>query len=75
MFSVWPEKEPPQLVDVVTRDEVMEEILATPLHSSVPKVERSVKLLRRMGSDGRRFRVIVSGAEQTSTGRPRVHSR
>ncbi|KAI9152034.1 hypothetical protein HJFPF1_09254 [Paramyrothecium foliicola] len=73
VFSVWPEKDPPQLVDVVTRDEVMEEILATPLSSSVAKVDRSVKLLRRMGSDGRRFRVIISGTEQTASGRPRVH--
>lgn len=27
MFSVWPEKEPAQLVDVVTRDEIMEQVL------------------------------------------------
>jgi hypothetical protein len=26
-FSIWPEKEQPQLVDVVTKNEFMEEVL------------------------------------------------
>lgn len=27
MFDIWPEKELPQLVDVVTRDALMEEVM------------------------------------------------
>jgi hypothetical protein len=73
MFSVWPDREPAQLVDVVTRDEVMEQVLTCPLHSTSPNVERNLKLLRRMGDDGRRFRAIISGSELTATGRPRSH--
>ncbi|KAH7324360.1 hypothetical protein B0I35DRAFT_349664 [Stachybotrys elegans] len=74
MFTIWPEREPNQLVDVVTRDEMMEQILESPLQSVNSSVERSVKLLRRMGADGRRFRIIISGSEQSTTGRPRQQS-
>lgn len=69
MFTIWPEEEQVQLIDVITKDEMMEHILETPLQSPETKVERSVKLLRRMGSDGCRFRVIVSGSEQATTSR------
>jgi hypothetical protein len=27
MFTIWPEKDPAPLVDVVTRDEMMEQLL------------------------------------------------
>lgn len=27
MFAIWPEKEPTPLIDVVTKDEMMEELL------------------------------------------------
>ncbi|KAF4983944.1 hypothetical protein FZEAL_769 [Fusarium zealandicum] len=70
-FSIWPEKDPTPLVDVVTKDEMMEELLEVPLRSSNTRIEQKAKLLRRLGSDGRRFRIIMSGSEQTATGRPR----
>ncbi|KFA65852.1 hypothetical protein S40285_04672 [Stachybotrys chlorohalonatus IBT 40285] len=74
MFTIWPEEEQVQLIDVITKDEMMEHILETPLQSPETKVERSVKLLRRMGSDGCRFRVIVSGSEQATTSRAKHRS-
>ncbi|KAF7561449.1 hypothetical protein G7046_g2690 [Stylonectria norvegica] len=71
MFSIWVEKEPTPLVDVVTKDEMMEQLLEMPLQSSTSNIEQKVKLLRRLGSDGKRFRVMISGTEQTASGRPR----
>ncbi|KAF4469847.1 hypothetical protein FALBO_3287 [Fusarium albosuccineum] len=71
MFSIWPEKEPTPLVDVVTQDEMMEELLEVPLQSFNAGIEKKAKLLRRLDSDGRRFRIIMSGSEQTGSGRPR----
>ncbi|CAM1508571.1 Fc.00g054190.m01.CDS01 [Cosmosporella sp. VM-42] len=71
IFSIWPMKEPAPLVDVVTQDEIMEELLEVPLQTSTTSVEQKAKLLRRMGSDGRRFRVMISGTEQMAAGRPR----
>lgn len=71
MFSIWPEKDPAPLVDVVTQDEMMEQLLEVPLQSSSSTVEQSAKLLRRLGSEGQRFRVMIAGTEQTAAGRPR----
>ncbi|KAI8657298.1 hypothetical protein NCS57_01107800 [Fusarium keratoplasticum] len=71
MFIIWPEKDPTPLVDVVTQDEMMQELLEVPLRGSHPSVEKKAKLLRRLGADGRRFRIIMSGSEQTASGRPR----
>jgi hypothetical protein len=75
MYIIWPERAPVQLVDITTKDEMMEEILEHPLESPQPAVQRSVKLLRRMGADGRRFRVIVTGSEQSTVGKPRTQSK
>ncbi|KAM0424250.1 hypothetical protein ACHAPT_010622 [Fusarium lateritium] len=74
MFIIWPEKEPTPLVDVVTQDEMMQELLEVPLRGPNPNIEKKAKLLRRLGSDGRRFRIIMSGSEQTASGRPRQQS-
>ncbi|RSL51111.1 hypothetical protein CEP53_008564 [Fusarium sp. AF-6] len=71
MFIIWPEKDPTPLVDVVTQDEMMQELLEVPLRGAHPNVEKKAKLLRRLGEDGRRFRIIMSGSEQTASGRPR----
>ncbi|KAM0552751.1 hypothetical protein ACHAO7_004231 [Fusarium culmorum] len=71
MFTIWPERDPTPLVDVVTRDEMMEQLLEVPLRSYSAGVEKKAKLLRRLDTDGRRFRVIMSGSEQVATGRPR----
>jgi hypothetical protein len=70
-LSIWPEKEPTPLVDVVTRDEIMEQVLKAPLQSSTPNAESSVRLLRRMGSDGRKYRILISGSERTPSGKMR----
>jgi hypothetical protein len=32
MFSIWPEREPAQLVDIHTRDEMMEQVLEVYVH-------------------------------------------
>ncbi|KAM0551916.1 hypothetical protein ACHAPJ_008255 [Fusarium lateritium] len=71
MFSIWPERESAPLVDVVTKDEMMEQLLEVTLQSYNPSVEKKAKLLRRLDSDGRRFRIIMSGSEQAASGRPR----
>ncbi|KAH7140108.1 hypothetical protein B0J13DRAFT_61382 [Dactylonectria estremocensis] len=71
MFSIWPEREPTPLVPVVTGDELMEQLLEVPLQSPAANVEQKAKLLRRMGEDGRRFRILITGTEQTASGRPR----
>ncbi|KAK7416812.1 hypothetical protein QQX98_005005 [Neonectria punicea] len=71
MFSIWPDREPTPLVPVVTGDEMMEQLLEVPLQSPAASVEQKAKLLRRMGSDGRRFRIMITGIEQTASGRPR----
>lgn len=52
-------------------------IILTPsraLERSGKTVERGMTLLRRMGADGRKFRIMISGMEQTATGRPRRQS-
>jgi hypothetical protein len=41
------------------------------LRSYSAGVEKKAKLLRRLDTDGRRFRVIMSGSEQAANGRPR----
>ncbi|KAF9869676.1 hypothetical protein CkaCkLH20_12863 [Colletotrichum karsti] len=64
MFEIWPEKELPQLVDVVTKDALMEQILDIPLQGSAANVQRRLQLLRRMGAGGRRFRINITGVEQ-----------
>ncbi|KAK2731360.1 hypothetical protein CKAH01_09008 [Colletotrichum kahawae] len=64
MLDVWPEKELPQLVDVVTKDALMEQVLDIPLQGSGANVQRRLQLLRRMGADGRRFRINITGVEQ-----------
>ncbi|OHF04642.1 hypothetical protein CORC01_00113 [Colletotrichum orchidophilum] len=51
MFDIWPEKELAQLVDVVTRDALMEEVMDAPLEGAAANVERKLQLLRRMGAD------------------------
>lgn len=71
LFSIWPEREPTPLVPVVTGDEMMEQLLEVPLKSPAANVEQTAKLLRRMGADGRRFRIMITGTEQTPSGRPR----
>ncbi|KAI5458245.1 hypothetical protein BGZ63DRAFT_60696 [Mariannaea sp. PMI_226] len=71
LFSIWPDREPVPLVNVVTRDEMMLQLLEAPLQGNGSTIERKVKLLRRMGSDGRRYRIIISGSEQIISGRPR----
>ncbi|KAM0262086.1 hypothetical protein ACHAPA_009449 [Fusarium lateritium] len=71
MFSIWPEKEPVPLVDVVTKDEMMEQLLEVPLQSYNIGIEKKVKLLRRLDDDGRRFRVMLSGSAQAISGQPR----
>ncbi|KAK1477723.1 hypothetical protein CCUS01_16545 [Colletotrichum cuscutae] len=63
MFDIWPEKELAQLVDVVTRDALMEEVMDAPLQGATSNVERKLQLLRRMGADGKRFRINISGVE------------
>ncbi|KAJ4129346.1 hypothetical protein NW768_007884 [Fusarium equiseti] len=73
-FAIWPEKEPAPLIDVVTKDEMMDELLEVTLRSHNPGVEKKVKLLRRLDADGRRFRIILSGLEQVATGKPRQKS-
>ncbi|OLN96931.1 hypothetical protein CCHL11_07408 [Colletotrichum chlorophyti] len=57
MLQIWPEKELPQLVDVVTKDALMEQVLDV-------SVQRKLQLLRRMGAEGKRFRINISGVEQ-----------
>ncbi|KAE9570088.1 hypothetical protein CGCF415_v009606 [Colletotrichum fructicola] len=64
MLDIWPEKELPQLVDVVTKDALMEQVLDIPLQGSGANVQRRLQLLRRMGADGRRFRINITGVEQ-----------
>ncbi|WZH45191.1 uncharacterized protein QYS62_006233 [Fusarium acuminatum] len=71
MFTIWPEKEPVPLVDVVTKDEMMEQLLEVPLQSYNIGIEKKLKLLRRLDDDGRRFRVILSGSAQETSGKPR----
>ncbi|KAM0279187.1 hypothetical protein ACHAQH_004731 [Verticillium albo-atrum] len=71
MLEIWPEKELPQLIDVVTRDELMEEVLEVPLNGTANNVQRKLQLLRRMGADDKRFRVNMSAVEQPVTGRAR----
>ncbi|TDZ19079.1 hypothetical protein Cob_v007997 [Colletotrichum orbiculare MAFF 240422] len=67
MLEIWPEREPPQLLDVVTKDALMEQVLDVPLQGSGAKVQRKLQLLRRMDADGRRFRVNISGEELGAT--------
>ncbi|KAL2881198.1 hypothetical protein SGCOL_003489 [Colletotrichum sp. CLE4] len=69
MFEIWPEKELAQLVDVVTRDALMEEVMDVPLQGATANVERKLQLLRRMGADGKRFRINISGVELGGTSR------
>ncbi|PNH44591.1 hypothetical protein VD0004_g3083 [Verticillium dahliae] len=71
MLEIWPEKELPQLIDVVTRDELMEEVLEVPLNGTANNVQRNLQLLRRMGADNRRFRINLTGVEQPVAGRAR----
>ncbi|EGU87587.1 hypothetical protein FOPG_06745 [Fusarium oxysporum f. sp. conglutinans race 2 54008] len=71
MFTIWPEKEPAPLVDLVTKDEMMEQLLEVNLQSYSPGIEKKAKLLRRLDADGRRFRIIMSGSAQASSGKPR----
>ncbi|TIC91276.1 hypothetical protein CH35J_011194 [Colletotrichum higginsianum] len=67
MLGIWPEKELAQLVDVVTRDALMEQVLDIPLQGAAANVQRKLQLLRRMGADGKRFRINISGVEQGGT--------
>ncbi|KAK1623925.1 hypothetical protein BDP81DRAFT_438373 [Colletotrichum phormii] len=69
MFEIWPEKELAQLVDVVTRDALMEEVMDVPLQCATANVERKLQLLRRMGADDKRFRINISGVELGGTSR------
>ncbi|GKT41360.1 uncharacterized protein ColSpa_01541 [Colletotrichum spaethianum] len=69
MLDIWPEKELAQLVDVVTRDALMEQVLDIPMQGAAANVQRKLQLLRRMGADGKRFRINISGVEQGSTSR------
>ncbi|KAF5665145.1 hypothetical protein FHETE_6761 [Fusarium heterosporum] len=71
VFTIWPEKEPPPLVDVVTKDEMMEQLLEVTLQSYNAGVEKKAKLLRRLDADGRRFRIIMSGSTQPVSGKLR----
>lgn len=49
--------------------------MCRPLESSSTNVMRNVKLLRRMGSDERRYRIMISGSEKIPAGRPREQSK
>ncbi|EFQ31978.1 hypothetical protein CGRA01v4_13160 [Colletotrichum graminicola] len=69
MFDIWPEKELAQLVDVVTRDALMEQVLDIPMQGAAANVHRKLQLLRRMGTDGKRFRINITGVEQGGTSR------
>ncbi|KAK1982055.1 hypothetical protein LZ30DRAFT_591393 [Colletotrichum cereale] len=69
MFDIWPEKELAQLVDVVTRDALMEQVLDIPMQGAAANVQRKLQLLRRMGADGKRFRINMTGVEQGTTSR------
>ncbi|KAK2055404.1 hypothetical protein LY76DRAFT_520520 [Colletotrichum caudatum] len=69
MFDIWPEKEFVQLVDVVTRDALMEQVLEIPMQGAAANVQRKLQLLRRMGADGKRFRINITGVEQGGTSR------
>lgn len=74
VVEIWPQKEPTPLVPVVTQDEIMEQLLEVPLRSPQMNIEQRAKLLRRHGANGRRFRVMITGTEETGTGRPRQHT-
>ncbi|GJC88100.1 hypothetical protein ColLi_10938 [Colletotrichum liriopes] len=69
MLGFWPEKEPAQLVDVVTRVALMEQVLDIPMQGSDANILRKLQLLRWMGTDGKRFRISISGVEQGGTSR------
>ncbi|KAK6215356.1 hypothetical protein QIS74_08375 [Colletotrichum tabaci] len=69
ILGIWPEKELAQLVDVVTRDALMEQVLNIPMQGAAANVQRKLQLLRRMGADGKRFRINISGVEQGGTSR------
>ncbi|GKT81395.1 hypothetical protein ColTof4_13818 [Colletotrichum tofieldiae] len=69
MLDFWPEKEPAPLVDVVTRVALMEQVLDLPMQGSDANILRKLQLLRRMGADGKRFRINISGVEQGGTSR------
>jgi hypothetical protein len=70
-YSVWPEREKTQLVDVVTRDELVERVLEVPL-ASHGAVRRKIKLFRRLNSADQQFRISIYGAEETVTGKTRT---
>ncbi|KDN60445.1 hypothetical protein CSUB01_00551 [Colletotrichum sublineola] len=69
MLDIWPEKELVQLVDVVTRDALMEQVLNIPMQGAAANVQRKLQVLRRMGADGKRFRINITGVEQGGTSR------
>ncbi|KAK2017260.1 hypothetical protein LZ32DRAFT_577338 [Colletotrichum eremochloae] len=69
MLDIWPEKELVQLVDVVTRDALMEQVLNIPMQGAAANVQRRLQVLRRMGADGKRFRINITGVEQGGTSR------
>ncbi|KAK1997603.1 hypothetical protein LX36DRAFT_578104 [Colletotrichum falcatum] len=69
MFDIWPEKEVTQLVDVVTRDALMEQVLDIPMQGAAANIQRKLQLLRRIGADGKRFRINITGVEQGGTSR------
>ncbi|KAF6831467.1 hypothetical protein CPLU01_06752 [Colletotrichum plurivorum] len=64
MLDIWPEKPLPQLVDVVTKSALMEQVLDVQLQGPAATVQKKLQLLRRMGADGKRFRINISGVEQ-----------
>ncbi|KAL0929666.1 uncharacterized protein CTRU02_215309 [Colletotrichum truncatum] len=67
MLEIWPETEETPLVDVVTKDALMEQVLDIQLQGSTANVQRKLQVLRRMGAEGRRFRINISGVEQGSS--------
>jgi hypothetical protein len=46
-----------------------------PLRSSSANIDRNVKLLRRIGSDGKKYRIVITGMEQVGLTRPRQQSK
>ncbi|PKS10921.1 hypothetical protein jhhlp_002679 [Lomentospora prolificans] len=71
MLDLWVEEAPKPLIEAVTSNVMMEELVNVPLFSASPNVSKKLRLLRHMGSHDERFRLVISAVERPARGAPR----
>ncbi|SPO05465.1 uncharacterized protein DNG_08152 [Cephalotrichum gorgonifer] len=67
----WVEETPTELIDTVTTKVMMEELMEVALFSSTRNVSKRLRLMRHTGTHDKRYRLVISASERTTTGRPR----